>query len=53
MEKTIAIQMQELREAIAKKIESQKVPQKDDWSDGLNTGIDWALRVLRGDKSAT
>ena len=28
------------------------LPPSNDWEDGLNTGLDWALRVLVGDKSA-
>lgn len=27
-------------------------PPANDWEDGFNTGLDWALRVLFGDKSA-
>lgn len=35
-----------------KKIENAKIPAKDEWSEGLNTGLDWAIRILNGDKSA-
>lgn len=35
------------------KIEEAKIPVKDEWSDGLNMGMDWAIRILRKDKSAT
>lgn len=28
------------------------IPPANDWEDGLNTGLDWALRVIVGDKSA-
>lgn len=27
-------------------------PPANDWEDGLNTGLEWALRVIVGDKSA-
>ncbi len=35
------------------KIEEAKIPVKDEWSDGLNMGMEWAIRILRKDKSAT
>jgi len=40
------------------KIESAKtslpVGHKDfDWMEGFNAGLDWALRILNGDKSAS
>ena len=35
-----------------KKIDEAKVPVKDEWTDGLNTGLDWAIRILNKDKSA-
>jgi hypothetical protein len=35
------------------KIEESKIPIKDEWSEGLNMGLEWAVRILRKDKSAT
>jgi hypothetical protein len=35
-----------------KKIEDAKIPVTDEWSDGLTTGLDWAIRILEKDKSA-
>lgn len=35
------------------KIEEAKIPIKDEWSDGLNMGMEWAIRILRKDKSAS
>jgi hypothetical protein len=35
------------------RIEDSKIPEKDEWAKGLNTGLDWAIRVLTGDKSAS
>jgi hypothetical protein len=35
------------------KIEYSKITEKDEWSKGLNTGLDWAIRVITGDKSAS
>ena len=35
------------------KIESAKVPVTDEWTEGVNAGLSWAVRILRGDKSAS
>lgn len=40
-------------EKFVQKIEYYKIPEKDDWSKGLNAGLDWAIRILTGDKSAS
>jgi len=34
------------------KIKEAMVPDKDEWTDGFNTGLNWALRILNKDKSA-
>lgn len=39
-------------ELYIKKIENAMIPETDDWSKGLNTGLGWAVRILKGDKSA-
>lgn len=38
---------------VIQKIEDSKIPVKDDWTEGVNVGMDWAIRILRKDKSAT
>ena len=40
-------------EKFVAKIEYSKISEKDDWSKGLNTGLDWAIRIITGDKSAS
>ena len=35
------------------KIEYSKITEKDEWSKGLNTGLDWAIRIITDDKSAS
>jgi hypothetical protein len=35
------------------KILDAKIPEKDEWCQGLNAGLDWATRILLGDKSAS
>ena len=41
----------EINKAI-NKIEEAKIPVTDEWSKGLNMGMDWAIRILKKDKSA-
>ena len=41
----------EIKDFIAK-IEQAKIEAQDEWGDGLNTGLDWAVRILKKDKSA-
>ena len=42
----------EMKDFIAK-IEEAKITPTDEWGDGLNQGLEWAIRILRKDKSAT
>lgn len=42
----------EIEKFIAR-IEESKVPVTDEWTDGVNTGLGWAVRILRKDKSAS
>jgi len=39
-------------ELFIKKIQNAMIPESDEWSKGLNTGLEWAVRILKGDKSA-
>lgn len=39
--------------ALVEKIQAAKVPVTDEWTDGLNAGLDWAVRILNKDKSAS
>ena len=41
----------EIDKCIAK-IEAARVPVTDDWTDGVNNGLEWAVRILKKDKSA-
>lgn len=43
---------EQLERKIKKIMGYQLLPPANDWEDGLNTGLDWAVRVLVGDKSA-
>ena len=35
-----------------KKIDDAKVPVKDEYTQGVTDGLDWAIRILEKDKSA-
>lgn len=34
------------------KIEEAKIKATDEWGNGLNQGLEWAIRILKKDKSA-
>lgn len=38
---------------LIKKIEDARIPVTDDWTDGVNNGLEWAVRILKKDKSAS
>jgi hypothetical protein len=38
-------------EKLIKKIEDARVPVTDDWTDGVNNGLEWAVRILKKEKS--
>ena len=35
------------------KIEEAKPPVTDEWTEGVNAGLEWAVRILNKDKSAS
>ena len=39
--------------ALVEKIEAAKVPVTDEWTEGVNAGLEWAIRILNKDKSAS
>lgn len=49
----IVFKTQEEINMAIKKIEEAKIPVKDEWSEGLNMGMEWAIRILKKDKSAS
>ena len=38
---------------LIEKIQSAKVPVTDEWTEGVNAGLEWAVRILNKDKSAS
>ena len=53
MRALIVLELKQEAERLALKIEAAKVPITDEWTDGLNAGLEWAKRILRKDKSAS
>jgi hypothetical protein len=49
----VVLKIKEEIDRIIMKIEAAKVPVTDEWTDGLNAGLEWAKRILNKDKSAT
>lgn len=43
----------ELVQKYIQKIEDAKPPVTDEWTEGVNVGMNWTIRILRGDKSAS
>ena len=41
-----------LQRKISKITNARLQPPVSEWEDGFNTGLEWALRLLNGDKSA-
>ena len=53
MRQMIMLKTKEELEKYINKIEAAKIPITDEWTDGLVVGMEWAIRILRGDKSAS
>lgn len=52
MRQLILLEIKQEIDTYVSKIEAAKVPNTNEFEDGLNTGLDWAIRILRKDKSA-
>jgi hypothetical protein len=39
--------------AFIQKIQEAKPPITDEWTEGVNVGMTWAIRILKRDKSAS
>jgi hypothetical protein len=53
MRQMIMLKTKEEIEKYIIKIEAAKIPTTDEWTDGLNSGLAWAVRILNKDKSAS
>jgi hypothetical protein len=38
---------------LVQKIQAAKIPITDEWTEGVNAGLEWAVRILNKDKSVT
>lgn len=52
MRQLIVLELKMEIEKYIAKIEAARIPVTDDWTDGVNNGLEWAARILRKDKSA-
>ena len=43
----------ELVQKYVQKLEDAKPPVTDEFTEGVNAGMNWAIRIIRGDKSAS
>jgi hypothetical protein len=53
MRQMVMLKTREELQKYINKIEAAKITTTDEWTDGLVTGMEWAIRILRGDKSAS
>lgn len=51
MRRIIVLETKVEIEKLIKKIEDARVPITDDWTDGVNNGLEWAVRIIKKDKS--
>ena len=49
----VLLELKQETTKLIEKIQAAKVPVTDEWTEGVNAGLSWAVRILRGDKSAS
>ncbi len=52
MRQLVMVKVAEEIVAFINKIEDAKPPVTDEWTEGVTVGMNWAIRILRKDKSA-
>jgi hypothetical protein len=52
MRQLVMVKVAEEIVAFISKIEDAKPPVTDEWTEGVTVGMNWAIRILRKDKSA-
>lgn len=52
MRQLVMVKVAEEVSAFIAKIEEARPPVTDEWTEGVNVGMNWAIRILRKDKSA-
>jgi hypothetical protein len=53
MRQLVMVKVAEEIVAFINKIEDAKPPVTDEWTEGVTVGMNWAIRILRKDKSAS
>ena len=53
MRMLILAKADELVQKYVQKLEDAKPPVTDEYTEGVNAGMNWAIRIIRGDKSAS
>tara|TARA_R110000868_G_scaffold276365_4_gene536012 strand:+ start:565 stop:762 length:198 start_codon:yes stop_codon:yes gene_type:complete len=49
----ILLELKQETVKLIEKIQAAKVPITDEWTEGVNAGLEWAVRILNKDKSAS
>ena len=53
MRQLVMVKVNEELIRFIQKIEESKPPVSDEWTAGVGVGMDWAIRILKRDKSAS
>ena len=53
MRQLVMLKVNEELLGFIQKIEDAKPPVSDEWTAGVGVGMDWAIRILKRDKSAS
>lgn len=53
MRQLVMLKVNEELLGFIQKIEEAKPPITDEWTEGVNVGMTWAIRILKRDKSAS
>jgi hypothetical protein len=49
----VLLEMKQETAKLIEKIQAARVPITDEWTEGVNAGLEWAVRILNKDKSAS
>lgn len=52
MRQLVLAKVAEVISVLVAKIQDAKPPVTDEWTEGVNVGMDWAVRILKKDKGA-
>lgn len=49
----VLLQLKNEKVITAKQLRDAMIPITDEWTEGVNAGLEWAVRIINRDKSAT